>query len=371
MRITLANLSKTYPGTPEPVVAVRDLSLDVNDGELLVVLGPSGCGKTTILRMIAGLERPSAGDVLFAGRRMTKVRPAHRNVGFVFQQPVLYPHLNVRDNLAFVLRRHQLTQAERDHRIQQTAQLFHIDALLARKPGQISVGEQQRVSLARGVLRQPSCLLLDEPLASLDAPLRSELRREIRAAHGKLKLTSIFVTHDQQEAFALADRVALLKDGRLQQLAAPMEMYRTPANAFVAKFIGSPGMNLIKGTIERDAQSGRAIFSTGAALRLAMPAHMASTEPREVAFGVRPEDVAIIASGPPADSAVAPFEIEITMIEALGDYTVIHARTRADTPILIKTHESCELATGDSARASIRPEAMHFFEPGENGRRIE
>ena len=346
---------------------MRDLSLDVAEGELLVILGPSGCGKTTILRLIAGLERPTSGDVLFDDRRVTRLRPAQRHVGFVFQQPVLYPHLTVHENLAFVLRIRRLSIARRDERIGEVAKLFHIEPLRERRPGAISTGEQQRVALARAVLREPNCLLMDEPLASLDAPLRVELRREIRAAHERLKLTSIFVTHDQQEAFALADRIALLREGEVQQLGTPMDLYQAPVNVFAARFVGAPGMNLIAGRVDRHP-SGHAFFTSGQAIRLSLP----STFPLQVegaaTLGFRPEHAMLIDLMTPAGGPNINIEVTIARFEPLGDHALVLATTYDGKMLTVKAHSDVQ---PPHTRAQIRVPlaALHFFD--RDGARIE
>jgi len=365
MSLSLVNLSKSFAGGH---AAVRDVSLDVREGELLVVLGPSGCGKTTLLRLIAGLEKPSAGDVMIAGKRATHLRPAQRSVGFIFQQPVLYPHMTVERNLAFVLRRTRLTKAEKKQRIERVVQLCKINAMLKRKPSAISVGEQQRVALARGVLRQPKCLLLDEPLASLDAPLRLKLRREIRNVHNASKLTSIFVTHDQQEAFALADRVALMKAGVIQQIATPMALYQAPANTFAAKFIGSPGMNLMNGHIEQ--RDGKTQFVSGSEICITLSNAPAITPMQKTTLGIRPEHIVIHNATSHQPMAEESFDVSIALVEAFGDHAILHARTRDNQSLIIKSHACDNPKPGDSRRASFNPGALHFFEPDPGGRRI-
>ncbi len=360
MGLALAHISKTFRGG---VKAVRDVSLEIASGELFVILGPSGCGKTTLLRLVAGLERPSAGDVLFGGQRMTRAAPAKRNVGFVFQQPVLYPHLTVKQNLAFVLRKRRLTASEREERIERAACIFHVNTLLDRKPGQISVGEQQRTALARAVLREPSVLLMDEPLTGLDPALRAEVRREIRSAHERLKLTSIFVTHDQQEAFALADRVALMRDGAVAQVGTPEELYHHPANAFVATFIGSPGMNLVLGRVEE--ANGERWFTAGEAVRVPLPA-TCGVRAGAVVLGVRPESIQFASDERPSATLLS---VDIAFVERLGDHSVAHAKLGDGQLIAIKTNRA-DIKPHGALRVALPHDALHFFEPGDDGKRL-
>lgn len=241
MKITLKNLSKNYGS----VTAVQDLSLDIPDGELVCLLGPSGCGKSTTLFMIAGLESPTEGQIFFDNKEVSHMDPEDRDIGMVFQNYALYPHMSVEDNILFPLRMRRIPRTEQKKRLSEIAQKLQISDLLRRKVPQLSGGQQQRIAIARALIKEPSILLLDEPLSNLDARLRIELRGEIRALQQKLGITTIFVTHDQEEAMSISDRILLMEQGVLQQYATPQELYHNPANLFVAGFLGNPPMNRI------------------------------------------------------------------------------------------------------------------------------
>ncbi len=323
--VALAGVSKQYAGG---VQAVRDLTLAAADGELLVLVGPSGCGKTTTLRLIAGLETPTRGSIRIAGRDVTRLPPRERDVAMVFQRPALYPHLSVRDNLAFGLRmrrgwlawlRDRGSEATVRERVARAARILELEDVLDRLPSQLSGGEQQRVALGRAVVRQPAAFLLDEPLSNLDARLRAEMRRELHLLQRRLAATMIYVTHDQTEAMALGDRVAVLHHGVAQQVAAPLAVYERPANRFVAGFIGWPPMNFLDGElVERD---GRPWFTTaGAALPLDGALGWLAHRGRPLTLGVRPEDVRL---GPPGRDGLV---METALVEALGSTCVVTLR---------------------------------------------
>ena len=250
MSIVLEHLEKRFAGGCH---AVCDLSLEIADGELFTLVGPSGCGKTTTLRMIAGLEQPSGGRVMLDGRAIDNLTPKDRNLAMVFQNGALYPHLSVAENLAFPLRLRRAPAAEIAAQVRRAAALLGITRLLDRRPGQLSGGERQRVALGRAMVRQPACFLFDEPLSSLDPHLRAEMRLELRRLHDELRTTSLYVTHDQEEALTLGHRVAVIERGRLQQVGPPLEVYRHPANRFVAAFLGHPPMSFLDGTLIESA----------------------------------------------------------------------------------------------------------------------
>jgi len=373
VRITLANLRKSFS---RRVVAVRDVSLEIESGELFVILGPSGCGKTTLLRMIAGLESPSRGDVLFDGTHVTHDAPASRHIGFVFQQPVLYPHLTVAKNLAFVLRRRRLSRDQLMSRVVGAAEQFRVAHLLERRPHQISVGEQQRVAMARAIIGSLGCMLLDEPFASLDAPLRDELRQELKRIHRASGLTTILVTHDQQEAFALADRVAVMRDGMIVQVGPPLELYRTPSTAFVAKFLGSPGMNLLAGTLVCDRD--RMWFTAGTGehtLRVpiatsARPSSGSARE-REATLGIRPEDITLAPRTTTAEAECGAIDGEISAIERLSDRILLGVRCPDGTTLIAKlVFLPSGMDIGQRVSAHFRLDAVHLFERGETDVRM-
>ena len=309
--VVLERVHKTYPNG---VQAVRDLNLTVADGELIVLVGPSGCGKTTTLRLIAGLETPTGGTIRINGR-VVNAEPTHRrNVAMVFQRPALYPHLNVRENLGFglVLRR-KVPKAEQQERVARTARLLELSDLLDRRPNELSGGQQQRAALGRALVREPAVFLLDEPLSNLDARLRMEMRRELHLLHRRLRATMVYVTHDQEEALTLGDRVVLLDGGVIRQADTPQALYERPADRFVAAFIGWPPMNFLEGRlVEVD---GRLTLTDGEAT-LSLGERQNEWRPfvgREVALGVRPEHVRVTAgSGSPL--------MDVRLVERAGSY---------------------------------------------------
>lgn len=250
MSITLRNLTKSFGNT----AVVDDLSLEINDGEFVVLLGPSGCGKTTTLRMLAGLEKETGGEILINGQRVNELPPQRRDVAMVFQSYALYPHMTVGENIGYPLRVRKLAREEIRKQVQQTAAMLEIQDLLGRRPRELSGGERQRVALARAIVRHPRAFLMDEPLSNLDAKLRLQMRAELKRLQGELATTTVYVTHDQAEAMTLGHRVAVMNRGRLQQFDTPLNIYHQPANRFVAEFVGSPGMNFLNATIDLRAQ---------------------------------------------------------------------------------------------------------------------
>jgi multiple sugar transport system ATP-binding protein len=276
------------------VTAVDGLDLDVADGEFLVLLGPSGCGKTTALRMVAGLEDVTEGSIAIGGVDVTDLEPQDRDIAMVFQSYALYPHLSVGRNIEFPLRKRIADKAERAARVQEAARALDLLDLLDRKPGQLSGGQRQRVALARAIVRQPSAFLMDEPLSNLDAKLRIQTRAEIVALQARLETTTIYVTHDQVEAMTMGHRIAVMQGGSLQQVASPAELYAKPANAFVAKFVGNPGMNLVKAVVDTASQS---VTVAGQDATAAFPGADAFKIGGEVTIGFRAEDVALSSEG--------------------------------------------------------------------------
>jgi multiple sugar transport system ATP-binding protein len=323
--VELHQVTKQYPNG---VLAVRDLNLTVAEGELVVLVGPSGCGKTTTLRLIAGLEEPTAGTVSIAGRVVNGLPPHRRDVAMVFQRPALYPHLNVRDNLAFGLRLRrpflrrrisgdsEVVVSEKivAERVTEAARMLDLEELLNRRPDQLSGGQQQRVALGRAVVRRPAVFLLDEPLAGLDPPLRNEMRRELHLLHRRLAITMIYVTHDQVEAMALGDRVIVLDRGVIQQADRPRVLYQRPRNRFVAGFIGWPSMSFIDGElIGRDGHLGFSAWGWWLPLLPEQERVLAPHAGRPVTLGIRPEHVRIAA--PQAGPAIS---LEVVLVEPLG-----------------------------------------------------
>ena len=319
-RIVFDRVTKLFGET----VAVRDLSLEVEDGEFLVLVGPSGCGKSTTLRMLAGLDELSGGDIYIGDRLVNDVPARDRDIAMVFQTYALYPHMSVFDNMAFGLKLRKVPADEMRRRVQQAAELLGIEDLLGRKPGQLSGGQRQRVALGRAIVREPAAFLLDEPLSNLDAKLRVQTRAEISKLHQRLGSTFVYVTHDQVEAMTMATRIAVMDQGVLQQVGSAQELYDHPANMFVAGFIGSPAMNFFDASVHRDGE--RVILDAGA-FRLALPAAsaggLAPHEGARIAFGIRPEHI----HDPdhlPAGVSPAPVEATVDIVERMGNETFLH-----------------------------------------------
>ena len=322
--IQFEHVVKQFPRQASP--AVNDLSFTVNDGELLILLGPSGCGKTTALRMIAGLEEPDSGDIRIDGQSVVGMAPKDRDIALVFQQYALYPHLSARNNLLYPLKIQKISKQERQHRIDQTAELLKISHLLDRKPSQLSGGEQQRVALGRAIVRQPRVFLMDEPLSNLDAKLRTHMRTEIKTLQQELRATMAFVTHDQAEAMTMADRIAVMNGGRLQQLATPDEMYKFPANLFVAEFLGSPPMNILPVR----QMDGHLSVPGG----WSIPEPSRTKAPAELLLGIRPESIRVVAAGTPGAAPASvivsePLGSEVIVNVNLGE-TMVRVRTPPD-----------------------------------------
>jgi multiple sugar transport system ATP-binding protein len=356
--LTLQHIVKTYPGHGR---AVDDLTLEVADGELIVLVGPSGCGKTTTLRLIAGLERPTRGTISIDGRSMAGVPPKRRDVAMVFQGHVLYPHLNVAGNLAFGLKLRGVAKAEIRRRVNEAADVLHIRTLLSRRPGELSGGEQQRVALGRAIVRKPKLFLFDEPLSNLDAALRSQMRQEIRSLHARLGTTTVYVTHDQTEAMALGQRIAVLRQGRLQQVADPATLYNRPANRFVAALIGSPAMNFFEGRIEHRDQ---ALVFLGESFCLPIPnppsAELESYLGRLLTLGIRPEHIGSPAAERQPDAPRIPARVEA--IEPVGPEWYVHYRVGTGE-FVSRIDATPGLHVGDQAQPAVMTDHLHFFDP--------
>ncbi|CAN7309792.1 ABC transporter ATP-binding protein [Variovorax sp. LjRoot178] len=284
--ITIRSLAKDFGSTP----VIRGIDIDIRDGEFVALVGPSGCGKSTLLRMIAGLETVDAGEILLGDRRINDVAPRERDVAMVFQNYALYPHMTVEENLGFGLKIQGLRAADIARRVEQAAETLGLDQLLRRRPRQLSGGQRQRVAMGRAIVRQPQAFLFDEPLSNLDAKLRVQMRTEIKALHQRLGTTTVYVTHDQVEAMTMADRIVVLKDGRVEQVGAPLELYDRPRNAFVAGFIGSPAMNFIPGRLQLD---GAPYVLTDDGLRLPLASASRGSHGDRVLYGARPEHFTI------------------------------------------------------------------------------
>jgi len=351
--ISLTGICKAFPNSKAN--AVRDFNLEIADGELVVFVGPSGCGKSTTLRMIAGLEEPTAGSIRIGNRDVTALEPKARNVAMVFQNYALYPQKTVYGNLSFGLKMRGTPADEIDRRVRRAATLLGLDDLLERKPKQLSGGQMQRVALGRALVREPDAFLLDEPLSNLDAKLRVRMREEIGRLHAELNTSMVYVTHDQIEAMTLGHRIVVMKDGLIQQVGSPLELYDRPANAFVASFIGSPEMNFVDGTV----QAGR--FVAGA-LDLPLPAGAAATREGPATLGIRPEHIERCA----AHEATA--SLDVRRLEQFGAQTFASgewAGARINT--LIARDDT--LRAGDRLPIRIPAERLHLFDRV-NGQRL-
>jgi len=337
--IKLRNLSKRWGS----FVGVENLNLTIADEEFLVLLGPSGCGKTTTMRMIAGLEEVSGGDIIIDDVRVNDLDPKDRNVSMVFQSYALYPNMNVYENIRFPLKVRKIPEAEHKERVMRASAMVELDDFLHRKPAELSGGQKQRVALARAIVREPNVFLMDEPLSNLDAKLRVSTRAQIKNLSHELKVTTIYVTHDQIEAMTLADRVVVMKDGIVQQVGSPTEIYDRPANAFVASFIGAPAMNLVSGDVFNN------IFTGG---DLKIEGLNAQNQPAQLGF--RAEDASIVTEGGDIHAAVYTMEL-------LGDATMITVRVN-DELVSIKAHKDYRVKIGDMVHISVPKEICHLFD---------
>jgi len=346
--VTLRRLAKRYDPHGRP--ALEELSLAVNDGEFFVLLGPSGCGKTTALRCIAGLDEPSAGEVLIGERDVTRLDPAARDVAMVFQTHALYPHLTVRRNIAFGLEVRRVPAAEIARRVQQAADRLGLGTLLDRRPGELSGGERQRVALGRALVREPQVFLLDEPLSHLEPTLRAELRAELLELHRALHTTVVYVTHDQIEAMTMGQRIAVLERGRLRQVATPAELYGRPADVFVARFIGSPGMNILRGRGRGTGDDG-GVVDCGA---FSIPVSLERYE-GEIYLGVRPEHVSLVAPDQGIGAA------DVRGVEPLGPDTLVRLDGGGE-PLVARLHGIPDLRPGDRVGVKLDRRQLHLFD---------
>jgi len=383
--IQFVHIGKVYDGD---VTAVRDLNLDVAEGEFMVLVGPSGCGKTTALRMIAGLEEITSGEIRIGGKVVNDLAPRDRDIAMVFQNYALYPHKSVYDNLAFGLRMRKVPKAQQKQRVEEIARILGLGDMLQRRPAQLSGGQRQRVAMGRAIVREPKAFLMDEPLSNLDAKLRVQMRAEIARIQQALKVTTVYVTHDQVEAMTMGHRVAVMRDGELQQVDTPQRLYDAPANLFVASFVGSPPMNLFEAVVERD--NGRLVCKAGET-ELELPADVAAERPslanyagRRIAVGIRPEDVRE-ASGWDG----ARLRGRILLVESLGSELLVHIEiaatplersdlvdTAAQPPgpslgvdaleravtLLGRFDRHLLLAPGEAVEVAIDPRLLHFFD---------
>ena len=367
--VTLTGVGKVYP---DGTRAVADLDLAIADGELMVLVGPSGCGKTSTLRMTAGLEEITEGEIRIGDRVVNALDPIQRDVAMVFQNYALYPHMTVFDNLAFPLQARRLPRDEIRARVEKTAKMLALEEQLKRKPRQLSGGQRQRVAMGRALVREPQVFLMDEPLSNLDAKLRTEMRAEIATLQREIGVTTMYVTHDQVEAMTMGTRIAVMRDGRLQQQGPPQQLYDEPANLFVAAFVGSPGMNLLKGRIERDGETTSCVVGES---RLPLGngtagAALAAYEGAELAVGIRPEHLGTPGAGADGwprlpgrvrfvellgSERLVQLELDATPIaasEASPAQAIVTARFDAHAPI----------AAGENTELAVATDHLHFFD---------
>jgi multiple sugar transport system ATP-binding protein len=334
---------------------IDDVSLDIGDREFAVLVGPSGCGKSTLLRLIAGLEAPSAGEIWIGGECVNDWAPRERGVAMVFQSYALYPHMTVFDNIAFGLRRLAMPRAEIERRVRKAAERLQIGHLLARKPKELSGGQRQRVAIGRAIVREPRVFLFDEPLSNLDASLRTQMRLEFLGLHRELGATIVYVTHDQAEAMTLATRIVVLRDGRVEQIGTPMEVYQRPRNRFVAGFIGSPSMNMIECRLEAaGAQAAQVVLADGLRLRLPLDARGAAIG-GAATLGVRPEHLR-------ADADGGTLSASVVAVERLGGESLVHAALASGATVTWRADGSAAIAAGETVRLAIDPARCHLFD---------
>ncbi|MDX2147029.1 MAG: sn-glycerol-3-phosphate ABC transporter ATP-binding protein UgpC [Planctomycetota bacterium] len=388
--VNLRQVRKVYPGG---VDAVKEFNLDIADGEFVVLVGPSGCGKSTTLRMIAGLEDISSGEIEIGGRVVNAVHPKDRDIAMVFQNYALYPHMSVYKNMAFALKLRGVPRAEIDRRVMEAARILGLTDLLERKPKALSGGQRQRVAVGRAIVREPKAFLFDEPLSNLDAKLRVTTRAELKALHQRLKTTTVYVTHDQEEAMTLGDRIVVMSKGLVQQVGSPLDVFRRPVNRFVAGFIGTPPMNFLAGVLQRDASSLRfvetvtnAAGSSPASAAPSLPAAsiplpperaqaLAGQEGKPIVLGVRPHMLVDAASRShaapaPAPASAAPLDLLVKVVEPLGESMDVSCASAGHGHVVARVPSRAGVSPGQSMRFHVLTDEIHFFEPGEFGRNL-
>jgi multiple sugar transport system ATP-binding protein len=389
-RVLLKNVGKVYPGG---VRAVSSVDVNITNGEFIVLVGPSGCGKSTTLRMVAGLEEITDGEIHIGERVVNNVPPKDRDIAMVFQNYALYPHMSVYKNMAFGLKLRGFPRAEIDQRVQEAAKILDITHLLERKPKALSGGQRQRVAVGRAIVREPACFLFDEPLSNLDAKLRVTTRAEIKRLHQRLKTTTIYVTHDQEEAMTLGDRIVIMKDGFVQQQDTPLQTYNAPVNRFVASFIGMPPMNMFDGILKNE--NGRVVFeegqlvdakkveqrsdepevmegrvtTPGTGFKITLPADLSSQLAayvnKQVVLGIRPEHFHL-QPGPDA----ATIQAKVNVIEPLGNDMDVYISTPLHDHKIMRVEADLNVKAGLSLSLYVDPRRVHVFEPGVTGKNL-
>jgi multiple sugar transport system ATP-binding protein len=372
-KVSVQHVSKIYPGDKGgDVIAVDDVSLEIGDREFVVLVGPSGCGKSTTLRMIAGLEEISRGDIYIDGRRVNDIAPKDRDIAMVFQNYALYPHMSVYDNLAFGLKLRKYPKPEIRKRVMDAAGILGIEQLLQRRPRALSGGQRQRVAVGRAIVRQPKVFLFDEPLSNLDAKMRVQMRTEITKLHQRLQATMVYVTHDQIEAMTMGDRIVVMNGGVVQQIDTPLKLYNEPINVFVAGFLGSPPMNFINGTLT--AEASLLVFReiAGGTLEVRWPvaerAGAGAFAGQPVLLGIRPEDIDL-AQFTANDHATSSFPAIVDVVEPMGAETNLYLQTGAHTIVCRSQRALDHGETGHRLQFELNSRKAHLFEP-ESGKRI-
>ncbi|RJF99543.1 sn-glycerol-3-phosphate import ATP-binding protein UgpC [Noviherbaspirillum saxi] len=355
-QVHLKKITKTYGKGAKGIDVIHGISIDIDDGEFIVMVGPSGCGKSTLLRMVAGLEEITGGDIVIGDRVVNNLEPKDRDIAMVFQNYALYPHMSVYENMAYGLKIRKFSKADIDLRVQKAARILELGALLERTPRQLSGGQRQRVAMGRAIVREPAVFLFDEPLSNLDAKLRVQMRLEIQKMHRAIGTTSLYVTHDQVEAMTLGQRMIVMNAGRAEQIGTPAEVYGKPATTFVASFIGSPPMNLMRGMVSGDG----ATLAIGDGIQLALPAARSGLSARESILGVRPEHLILGRPG---------IAMQVEMVEALGADVLVHGVAGGQT-LVIRAPAGVQIEAGQRVEAGFDGSAMHWFDP-ETTRRIE
>jgi multiple sugar transport system ATP-binding protein len=354
-QVVIRNANKKYGD----VHAVKDVNIQVRDKEFMVFVGPSGCGKTTTLRMVAGLEAITSGDILIGDRIVNDLPPMDRDIAMVFQNYALYPHMSVYDNMAFGLKMRKFDKAEIGRRVKRASEILAISELLDRKPRQLSGGQRQRVALGRAIVRDPKVFLFDEPLSNLDAKLRVQMRVELKKLHERLGTTAIYVTHDQVEAMTLGDRVVVMRDGWVQQVGEPLELYNTPANKFVAGFIGSPAMNFANVTV---TGTNGALYAENSGLRIKLPDEVTQRlnghSERNITLGIRPEDLTVASVADPTDLC---FDAAIDVVEQLGSEIILDMKV-GEGMMVASVEPTLRVKVHDRLRLAMRPSRLHVFD---------
>jgi len=365
--VTLENISKTYAGERE-VQAVSNVSLNIADREFVVLVGPSGCGKSTTLRMIAGLEEISSGTIRIGDRIVNDVAPKDRDIAMVFQNYALYPHMTVYNNMAFGLKMRKVPKAEIQDKVHRAAKMLGIETLLHRKPKQLSGGERQRVAVGRAIVRSPKAFLFDEPLSNLDARLRVQMRAELKKLHRELKTTAVYVTHDQEEAMTLGDRIVVMKGGVVHQCDTPLVVYARPVDRFVASFVGTPPMNFLDGQL-RQVDGGIGFDEGSGVIRLpdASASHLSSRVGQAMVLGARPETLSFDGFGRRPEDRRNRLPVRVSVVETLGPEKDVYLQTRKGVQVVARVPAAAEVKEGSDIEVFLDAARVHLFEPGENG----